>query len=97
MTWKISRAILVLVALGMVLMPPWIEVYTAETGSFARSYHGYHAVWNKPADRKDRPSQGVRIWSSRLSQQLIGLGALALILHRTLRTRSRTGIGQEAL
>lgn len=78
---KALLAVATIGALAAFAYPSWIETYTTPTGAFARTDHGRHWVWDKPSERTDLPSQGVRVHASERSATLIGIALVTITLN----------------
>lgn len=80
-------------ALAVIVYPSWIETYTRDDGAFARTDHGRHFLWDKPDERTDLPSQGVRVHSSERSGWLMGIAVGAITLYFVCKRGRDAGAG----
>ncbi|HEX8372077.1 MAG TPA: hypothetical protein VF585_04810 [Chthoniobacterales bacterium] len=77
-----SKAVLVaggIVALGMLLFPPWMEFYRDEQGAPMKMTHGYRFILDQPKVAFPATTAGMAWDTSRLVPKLALLGVLTFV------------------
>jgi len=98
---SISQKLLLLAtalfAVGLILYPPWMEYYFAENGQPSTTYHGYHLLWDRPANTPgvQAKGKGVRVYTTRLSGHLMILSIATFVGYAWLGSRAKSRAQQD--
>lgn len=73
---------------ALLIYPPWIEMYFGPDGQGVMKRHGYHFIWNQPAETEVK-TRGMRIHSARLFKYVLPIGIATFIGYVLLAPKKR--------